>query len=66
MERIEAWDISKCIFCKYRNSSSCGDGRPYQENGCDDFEIDMKTLTREEQRLFFLARILMGEQNERD
>ena len=57
--------VSKCNFCKYRNSFSCGDGRPYPENGCDLFELDIKTLTREEQRLFFLAKILIDEKGKK-
>ena len=47
--------VSKCDFCRFRNSWDCEDYRP--ENGCEDFVLDMGSLTDDEKRMVILRSI---------
>lgn len=54
---------SKCKYCKYRHSWDCDDGLPYPNEGCENFEIDKSTLTKNEKIWFELVELMktMGE-----
>lgn len=54
---------SKCEYCKYRHSWDCDDGLPYPAGGCENFELDKSTLTKNDKIWFELVEFMksMGE-----
>ena len=48
---------SKCEHCKYRYSWECDDGLPYPKNGCDSFQLDEDTLSKEQLDVLLLLDI---------
>ena len=60
-------DNSKCKHCKYRHSWDCDDGLPYPDGGCENFELDKSTLTKNDKawlELVELMKSMGGELND--
>ena len=51
--------MAVCEHCRYRFSWDCDDGRPYPRKGCEDFELDFRTLSEKQQKA--IRRILAQE-----
>ena len=57
-------EVSKCDFCRFRNSWDCEDY--YPKNGCEGFVLDMGTLTDDEKRMMILRNIPTKEEHDKN
>lgn len=51
----------RCAHCQYRFSWDCDDGLPYPEHGCEDYTLDVNTLSDEQKELLILGALLWGD-----
>lgn len=52
--------MAVCEHCKSRHTWDCDDGLPYPKGGCDNFILDVETLTKSQQEA--IKSVLMYEE----